>query len=830
MSLSDAAHPSARSRSSAGADMCGSHCPITDSSGSPSELGILVVNFHHYHGPCIEYVYAPEISEDDCTSLVEFSSNAANRIALSSYPSVDSYTRINFDKDPASVKTDLASVLPWIPMLALPDGAHSNKPDFVYMVLPAHCEELMFGVSIFYRVPANQLAHKDKDVTRGYVQKAVVIISKAPFFGNLLQRSDSIVVSYFQQMDFENVAILRAMIEQLNRTTQWQNLGPYELHRGVDVVSLIRKLEDKLWWIVKAVLLERRVIVYSSKARVASSAVLAILACLPPGQNYLGFNSPGFGAQSYTLKRHGLPLCLFNSRCPVYTYVSLELMDDLYQCRGFLIGTSNSLLLSHRSLQADLVVDMDKKSVATNKAAVDSAKELMKFLKLDKDEKKLMKTLLRLADVRVSSLKRKGLRRRHRHKDSASSSVLGSYVHESSRVRDNLTDINLGSDKEGPDNQSGKAPAVDDVCEVPVSLEPPIGVDDEDESSDSESDTSEESEGSSGALVSSGGDAAQGASEEVDVASEMSAVTKATDAIIGEMQSYWLGWLQAQAAALYKLPSSTSGDKTFADRWRQTNNYAKWRQRQRLSAWKNSVVNTGEANMVASATGEPPQTGGKSGGFRSAKAVLKRQSSSGEGYATWDNGDEYVGQWLHGKRHGRGRYVCPSRNIVYDGNWSNDLRNGWGELVCEDGGYVYDGEWKDDKREGEGRSAHKATGEKYSGHFSNNRYDGNGCLVDKERNVYEGEFKNGMKNGVGRFTDAEGNTYIGEYRNNKRCGNGQLRTAPSNPLSRVYVGEFKDDLPNGSGTCVYLDKYEFEGSWVAGQRTGSGTLECTDEG
>lgn len=37
-------------------------------------------------------------------------------------------------------------------------------------------------------------------------------------------------------------------------------------------------------------MLERRVIVYSSKARVASSCILAILACLPPGQNYLRYN------------------------------------------------------------------------------------------------------------------------------------------------------------------------------------------------------------------------------------------------------------------------------------------------------------------------------------------------------------------------------------------------------------------------------------------------------------------------------------------------------------------------------------------------------------
>ncbi|KAF4721158.1 hypothetical protein FOZ62_018731, partial [Perkinsus olseni] len=118
-------------------------------------------------------------------------------------------------------------------------------------------------------------------------------------------------------------------------------------------------------------------------------------------------------------------------------------MDDLYQCRGFLIGTSNSLLLSHRTLQAHIIVDMDKRTVVTNKigGVDDAGKELMKYLKLDKDEKKLMKTLHGLTDDvhRLIHTSRRTRRRHHKGSSSSSSpssssssSILGSYVHERS--------------------------------------------------------------------------------------------------------------------------------------------------------------------------------------------------------------------------------------------------------------------------------------------------------------------------------------------------------------------------------------------------------------
>ncbi|EER15397.1 hypothetical protein Pmar_PMAR018749 [Perkinsus marinus ATCC 50983] len=757
--LSD--HPDCYSSSSSHNTSQASHILYDPHINGNVVCALAVVNFHPYHGPCIEYVYSPELTEEDCTSLVELSDNTSNRIGLSTYPNIDPYTSIEYDI--RSLKTDLASILPWIPMLALPDGAHSNtKPDYVYTILPAYCGELMYGVSIYYRIPATQVSHTEEDdtlITRGYLQKAVMVISKAPFF------------------------------------------DPNELYRGIDIISLIRNLGDKIWWIVKAVMLERRVIVYSSKARVASSCILAILACLPPGQNYLRYNSPGFGISSYTLERYGLPLSIFNKRCPVYTYVSLELMDYLYQCRGFLIGTSNSLLLSHRSLQADLIVDMDKSTVviSTKKAG----KELNKMLRLDKGEKKLMKTIHGFTHGIPHILPPPPTTTNRPHLPLASYTT----VHDNKMTDDiNLDNPPLSRDPLYNGAQHHHHHQQQQVYDIPLSLEPSIGTTGlEQQEGMVNDDTHDEPTTQSMSSSSSSHNTTDGEEVTVEgdnIADDLSVISKATDDIIS---STWNDNDHARNQQQHQHDRIQS--TPFANEWRATSNYAKWRSNKMMMIPNDS---------------------------KPGRCEIRSCGAGGKGYwhIRWDNGDEYIGELLDGKRDGRGRYISPSHHIIYDGNWSNDVRKGWGELVCDDGGYIYDGEWKDDKREGEGRSAHKATGEKYSGHFSNNRYHGYGCLVDTKRNVYEGEFRYGMKEGVGRSTDAEGNTYIGEYHHNKRCGNGQLRfrTAPNYPYPRVYVGDFKDDVPNGSGTCVYLNKYEYEGSWISGQRCGSGILTCVDEG
>ena len=62
-------------------------------------------------------------------------------------------------------------------------------------------------------------------------------------------------------------------------------------------------------------------------------------------------------------------------------------------------------------------------------------------------------------------------------------------------------------------------------------------------------------------------------------------------------------------------------------------------------------------------------------------------------------GDVYVGDFLDGKRSGRGRYFTAADNTIYDGEWSNDRRQGEGTILNALG-EISSGEFRADHMEG----------------------------------------------------------------------------------------------------------------------------------
>jgi len=154
------------------------------------------------------------------------------------------------------------------------------------------------------------------------------------------------------------------------------------------------------------------------------------------------------------------------------------------------------------------------------------------------------------------------------------------------------------------------------------------------------------------------------------------------------------------------------------------------------------------------------------------------------------NGDEYTGEWLNNKKHGKGTYKWKANGRLYDGDWKEDMRNGFGtySIPTPDGGYLkqYSGGWKDDKKHGYGT--------KYYGANSS----------------YEGEWYCGKRNGWGRMTYPDCTIYEGEWYDNKRSGQGILRLACGNR----YEGSWLRGLKNGPGKFFYVDKGQvYEGVW-----------------
>ena len=90
-----------------------------------------------------------------------------------------------------------------------------------------------------------------------------------------------------------------------------------------------------------------------------------------------------------------------------------------------------------------------------------------------------------------------------------------------------------------------------------------------------------------------------------------------------------------------------------------------------------------------------------------------------EGVQTYENGDTYTGQFIDGKKSGRGVLRTINRR-VYDGGWENDLPHGFGVNTFPNG-KIYKGEYKNGKPFGEGQWVY-SDGSTYTGKWINGEF------------------------------------------------------------------------------------------------------------
>lgn len=160
------------------------------------------------------------------------------------------------------------------------------------------------------------------------------------------------------------------------------------------------------------------------------------------------------------------------------------------------------------------------------------------------------------------------------------------------------------------------------------------------------------------------------------------------------------------------------------------------------------------------------------------------------------NGDEYRGEWLNDKRHGRGFMKYSKTGGLYEGEWKNDLKDGYGTYSLPTGKdgkmrKVYAGWWKNDKRHGFGVFYRSET-EYYEGEWFEGKHSGWGHMVDEKDQIYEGEWENGLKHGQGMLRLSNENRYEGEFLNGMKNGRGSFYFLDT---GQRYDGIWLNDIP-----------------------------------
>ena len=165
---------------------------------------------------------------------------------------------------------------------------------------------------------------------------------------------------------------------------------------------------------------------------------------------------------------------------------------------------------------------------------------------------------------------------------------------------------------------------------------------------------------------------------------------------------------------------------------------------------------------------------------------------------------KYIGEWCHGKRHGKGilyynfqHSTDNTTNSYYDGDWVDGKRQGHGVCVYQNGDR-YEGQWENDRKNGNGIMHWKSAKELYYGHWIEDEPDGMGIHlmgstlrkqnVDNDvsqftveqleglhnfttfcgMNWYYGEWKAAKRHGFGIFNYSNGSKYEGQWKENKK--------------------------------------------------------------
>ncbi|OQS04793.1 radial spoke protein 1 [Thraustotheca clavata] len=198
-----------------------------------------------------------------------------------------------------------------------------------------------------------------------------------------------------------------------------------------------------------------------------------------------------------------------------------------------------------------------------------------------------------------------------------------------------------------------------------------------------------------------------------------------------------------------------------------------------------------------------------------------------QGKLRFANGDIYDGEWLDGKRQGRGTFTYVN-GTQYHGEFDTNLFHGFGAIRVPDMEHPLTKEWiKGSSFEGhflKGRKHGKGTlvngdGSSYDGNFLDNVYSGHGVYCYANGDRYEGEWRYGKYWGQGLLTYRDGGSYAGEFQNGHFHGFG-TRTFPRHLGS--YTGTYRYGIHHGSGVRVFADSSQYEGEWKNNKMHGTG--------
>lgn len=178
-----------------------------------------------------------------------------------------------------------------------------------------------------------------------------------------------------------------------------------------------------------------------------------------------------------------------------------------------------------------------------------------------------------------------------------------------------------------------------------------------------------------------------------------------------------------------------------------------------------------------------------------------RNVRHGYGKQTWRHtGNEYAGQWADDAMHGHGR--LETRAMRYTGHFISGEQEGQGLQVWKNEGLdQYEGEFLASRPHGRGTFTFPLKGESYVGGVAYGLMSGEGEYRYADGSRYSGQWRSGRQNGKGELSYADNTVYRGEFVDDTFHGEGLFAEADGS----VYTGRLDHDRRVDVGTTVKGD-------------------------
>jgi hypothetical protein len=183
---------------------------------------------------------------------------------------------------------------------------------------------------------------------------------------------------------------------------------------------------------------------------------------------------------------------------------------------------------------------------------------------------------------------------------------------------------------------------------------------------------------------------------------------------------------------------------------------------------------------------------------------------SGEGRVVFDDGANFEGRIVNGRKHGRGTYTWPD-GLSYSGDWVEDQQTGKGTLKFKNGD-IYEGDVVRGVFEGKGAYT-QASGDTYTGDWVLGKRDGRGTSQKTHGQRYEGEWKADRRHGQGSENFPDGSRYEGQWQADRAVGVGDIVFASGD----AYTGAVVNGIPQGEGIYRWGSGDRFDGEFTNGK-------------